>query len=137
MKKVFFAILVCLLFIQVKAQSDEFNMSVDNLIYPEVHYSLFIPETRTYRAAATYPGAVLFEWKTMSPGWTIMKAGPGTNDMHDVLITPDSSSASTTMLVVRAFDGVEWSDWTAVGYVSMTDSYSLFSISNWNESTTE
>lgn len=126
MKKVFFAILACLLFVQVKAQINESSVTPGNMVSPEVYYGLFVPETRTYRAVATYPGAVLFEWMTMSPGWKFEKA-PGSfgNDMHDVLIIPTSSSAPTTMLGVRAFDGVEWSGWTGVGYVSMTDSYSL------------
>lgn len=125
MKKVIFVLFACLFVTQMQAQSDKLSdvpvvsvASVD-MASPEVYFDLFVPETRTYRAVATYPGAVLFEWMTMSPGWKIEKTTGTSSDMHDVLIVPASNSAPTTMLGVRAFDGVNWSEWTGVGYVSM------------------
>lgn len=84
------------------------------------HYTLYDENPYTYRAAASCSTATKFEWMTMSPGWTIKNAeSASAQTMHDVLIIPDSESAPTTILAVRACNNYGCSDWVILGYVSL------------------
>jgi hypothetical protein len=94
---------------------------------------LYDASSRTYRATASCSKAMAtkYEWMTLSPGWTIRAAEPVyAQTMHDVLITPNSSSAPSTGLAVRAYNSCGWSDWILVDRISYNSTYSISTAPN-------